>query len=209
MSFIRYRNWLMENDTRESDVSYEEWLAGTYPNDTPLQRQHVVSAVVSGEMSRQGRPGTVMTDVVVNSEDDLRAALAAMARSRISRVADSMGFMDQVEKKLMTKINVEEASTDQLLSVARHLRSSIKDDMSYVLGAINSNQKSGLEGAQFNVNIGDNILIGDSPVKGRDVRDRVRSVVDGFLKVVAKNDIIIDSSPGSQPPATRPKDSSS
>lgn len=187
MSYPKYLNWLMETDTRATEVSYEEWLAGSYPNDIALQRQFMVTSVVSGEQDRQGRPGAVMNETVMHSEDDLRAGIAAIARTRMARVASLMSYADKVEARLMSRINIEDASLDQLLSTARYLRGCAKDDMSIILGALNANQKSGLEGAQFNVNITDNILVGDSTVKGRDTRDKVRTVLDGFLKVVSKN----------------------
>lgn len=188
MSYVRYRNWLMESDTRDTEVSYEEWLAGTFPNDTALQRQYMVAAMVSGEMPRHGRPGQMFNELALNADDDLKVGLAAMARSKMSRVTTLMGFADMVEAKLMQRVSINEASNDQLLAMARYLRGSVKDDVGMVMNAIEATQKkSGLEGAQFNVSMGDSITIGDSAMKGRDTRDRIRTVLDGMLKVVAKN----------------------
>lgn len=186
--YVRYRNWLIETDTRESQVSFEEWLAGTFPDDVAQQKQHIVAAVVSGEIPKAGFAGNVLNEAVLNAGDDLKAALAAMARTRIGRINRTILMADRVESLLMERIDLQTASMDQLLMFAQYLRRSAGDDMKLVMHATDSPSKSGLEGAQFNVNIGDQILVGDSPMRGRDTRDRVRAVVDQFLRVIERHE---------------------
>jgi hypothetical protein len=175
-------------------MSYEEWLKASNGNDEGAVRQNLVAAVVSGDIPNQGRNAEVIQQTVHNSTDDLQAGMAALARSRMTRIADTMTFVDHVERQLMSRVNLGEASLDQLLGCARFLRTSVRDDVNLVQNTISlANSKSaGLNGSQFNFNIGDQILnLGDEAAKSalnnRDSRDRSRTVLDSLISAARRN----------------------
>lgn len=91
----------------------------------------------------------------------------------------------------MTKINLGEASVPELLATARHLRTSIRDDVGLIDSVIASGERGSLDGSQFNLNFGDHVVnlrlgsdAAQETLKSRDSRDRVRTVLDGLISVV-------------------------
>lgn len=190
-SMLKYREWLRSTDSTEAEVPYEEWLAGTYINDPSTQRQHLISSVVSGDASRSGRGAQALMEVMASAEEDLRAVKVSMARNRAGRVARMQAFLDMTEERLMTKVNLGEASMPELLATARHLRSSLREDIGLIDSVIQSGERGSLDGSQFNVNIGDHVVnlhmgsdAAQETLKNRDSRDRVRTVLDGLISVV-------------------------
>lgn len=189
--YSRYRTWLVEQSMTEDQMPFKEWLAGTYPGDVALQNQLVVAEMVAGNLSR-GRAASTLADVSGDADADLAAGLTALARTRMSRIANTMEFVDRVEDRLMRRINVEEASIDQLLAAGRLLRTSMKDDLTLVAEVVKARQEKPMEPRSFTVNFTENIQnIGDQAVKmtlsSRDSRDRTRSVLEGMIKAVQKN----------------------
>lgn len=189
MSYARYKEWLVKYDTSVTEISYEEWLAHEHRDNAGLQRLHSASAVVAGDLPKSSRSGQILQETVEGSDDDLRATLAALARSKMSRIANLVGFVDTVEEKLMRRIQVDDpnVSMDQLLSAARYLRRSAQDDIHTVVEVLEtSKSKSGLEGAQFN-QFNFNVDAGShKALENRDSRDRTRSVLDGLIQAVNK-----------------------
>lgn len=187
-AYTRYRAWLAETGNTSQDVTFEQWLQGTYPDDTALQREQVVTSIVSGDLPKAGRNAEIMTEVSAGSDDDLRAGLAAMARTRMRRVSELTAYSDLVEQRLMQRINVNDASTDQLLAFSRYLRSSIRNDMEIILNTIRTTEKTGLEGAQFTqFNVMGDVSLG-GPTDRPESRDKIRSTIEGLLKSVRKLD---------------------
>jgi ribosomal 50S subunit-associated protein YjgA (DUF615 family) len=130
---------------------------------------------------------------MTDADTDLAAGLTALARTRLSRIANTMAFVDAVESRLMRRINIEEASIDQLLAAGRLLRTSLKDDVNLVSEVLQAREEKPVEPRNFTMNVSQTVLaIGDQAAKmtlgSRDSRDRTRTVLDGFLKVVQKND---------------------
>lgn len=188
MSYAKYREWLVDSDTPEELCPFEEWLAGTYPADVGLQRQLIVAATVAGDLPKRGVAANIINEVVLNSEDDLRAGLAAIARSRMSKLASTLALSDQVDALIHERSNPQEMQLPQLYAYKDRIDRSRDRDTKLIVSAAKISSKTGLEGAQFNVQVVDQVLIGDSDAKGRDVRDRVRAVVDAFLKVTRNKD---------------------
>jgi len=190
-SMLKYREWLRSTDSTESEVPYEEWLAGTYINDQATQKQHLVASIVSGEAPRVGRGAQALMEIMTSAEEDLRAVKVSIARNRSTRVARMQAFLDMTEERLMTKINLGEASVPELLATARHLRTSIRDDVGLIDSVIASGERGSLDGSQFNLNFGDHVVnlrlgsdAAQETLKSRDSRDRVRTVLDGLISVV-------------------------
>ena len=201
--YQQYLNWLHENDEREERVPFKEWLAATFPDDVALQNQLVVAEAVGGNVSKV-RAAQVLSDVTVDADTDLQAGLTALARTRLSRIANTMEFVDRVESRLMRRINVEEASIDQLLAAGRLLRSSLKDAVTLVAEVLKSRQENKPEVPKsFTVSFTEQVVnLGDDATRlalgNRDSRDRARMVLDSMIKAVRKNgDQPTDTIPGS------------
>lgn len=181
----KYRRWLLEHDTSPDQVSYDEWLAGEYVNDIATQRLHKTAATVSGDTPRDE---AILKTVTDDADTDLKAALAALARSRMSRIANVVSYTDAVEQLLMERVNIGEASIDQLLATARYLRGASKDDITLLLNVVETaNQQKGLDGAQFNqFNVTLTQQVQGTTLETRDGRDRTRSVLEGFIQALGK-----------------------
>src|SRR5882762_1385593 len=107
--YAEYGRWLVENDSRESEIGFEEWLAGTFPNDVALQREHVIAAVICGEIRKTDISAGFLRDAVLDLGNDLRAGVAAMARTRMGRITSLMAHVDRIEAMLMERIDAETA----------------------------------------------------------------------------------------------------
>lgn len=189
----KYKTWLLEQGMTEEQMPFRAWLEATYPGDASLHRQMVVAEVVGGNLSKDTQRRT-LDEVTGSADEDLAAGLTALARTRLTRMSNTMEFVDRVEEKLMRKINIEEASVDQLLSAGRLLRNSLKDDVSLVADVVRAREKKRDETpASLTVNYTEKIMnVGDKAVamtlKNRDSRDRARSVLDSMIKAVEKHD---------------------
>lgn len=190
--YQQYLAWLQEHDENQDRVPFKEWLAATFPNDAALQNQLVVAEMVGGNLSK-ARAAQTLSDVTADADTDLQAGLTAIARTRLSRIANTMAFVDRVEDRLMRRINVEEASIDQLLAAGRLLRTSLKDDLTLVEGVVKSRQESKPEAPKsFSVSFTENVVnLGDQATRmtlqSRDSRDRARAVLEGMIRTVQKN----------------------
>lgn len=190
-TYSRYRAYLVEQGMTEDQMPFKQYLEATYPGDVALQNQLVVAEMVGGNVPRAvARP--VLSDVTADADSDLAAGLTAIARTRLSRIADTMNFVDLVEARLMRRINIEEASIDQLLAAGRLLRTSLKDDISLVAEVVRARDEKPIEPRSFNVNITEQVVnIGDAASKmalaSRDSRDRSRTLLESMLKVVKKH----------------------
>lgn len=188
MSWERYRQWCVQYNT--NDVSYDEWVAGEAVNNRAKQRQIMVTDIVAGDVAKVGEPLRAFQEVIASGDEDLRVFLVSIARSRSRRINTMLEYLDRVEDRLMRNVDVDLATMDQLLSTYRLLTAATKEMITLVNTAITSTEarKADFGGSTFNVSLdlGDKIL-GDSAanlLKDRDSRDRVRTAVGAFVKVL-------------------------
>jgi hypothetical protein len=189
--YNRYRAWLLEHGETEEHVPYDAWLAGTFPGDAALRNQLVVAEVVGGNLTKE-QASRSLARVGESADEDLAAGLTALARTRLSRIANTMEFVDRVENRLMQRINIEEASIDQLLAAGRLLRTSLKDDTTLVSDVLRARKEKPQEPSSFRLNFTQNVVnLGDQAaqmtLQSRDSRDRTRSVLDSMIRTVQKN----------------------
>ena len=191
--FQRYLSWLAENGETQESFSFQQWCTATFPGDTSIQNLAVVGEVVSGNVSKQ-RGAIAVSEVTSNADEDLQAGLTALARNRMSRVSTTMEFVDRVEQRLMQRVNVEEASIDQLLGVGRLLRNSLKDDLTLVAEVVKARRDVPVEASRnFNLSFTENVInVGDDATKktmsSRDSRDRSRNILESMISIVNKKD---------------------
>jgi ribosomal 50S subunit-associated protein YjgA (DUF615 family) len=186
-----YLNWLIEHGESQSNMSFRGWLESTYPGNISLHNQIIVAEYAAGNLSK-AQVGSAVTDATNGVDADLQAALAALARNRLSKIANTMAFIDKVEDRLMRRVNIEEASIDQLLGVGRLLRGSLKDDVTIVGEVVKS--RSGVPVEQpntFNFNYTEQTLnVGDAAARltlnSRDSRDRSRIILDSMVETVKR-----------------------
>lgn len=190
--FQRYLAWLAEHNETQDSMPYREWMSITYPGDVALQNLSVVSETVSGNLSKP-RGALAVSEVNTNADEDLAAGLTALARNRLSRIANTMEFVDRVENRLMQRINVEEASIDQLLAAGRLLRGALKDDVSLVAEVVQARREKPIEdSSRFNLSFSETVVnIGSDAARktlgSRDGRDRARNLLDNMISVVRNN----------------------
>lgn len=189
--FQKYLAYLQEQGLRQSQMPYDQWLEATYPGDHALHNLAVVSDVVSGNLDRERAAGP-LASVTSHADEDLAAGLTALARNRLGRITNTMEFVDRVEDRLMRRINVEEASVDQLLAAGRLLRGSLKDDLTLVAEVLRAREKKPIDDPnRFSVNYTENIIaVGDAAARmtleNRDGRDRARNLLESMITTVSK-----------------------
>jgi len=189
--FSQYETWLMEQNETQATRSFREYLEATYPGEVAFHNQMIIAEMVAGNVSRASA-AQALASVTAEADTDLGAGLTALARSRVSRIANTMRFIDQVEGRLMRRINIEEASIDQLLAAGRLLRTSAADDTKLVAEVLRAREEKPTVPASFTVNFNENIQnIGNDAARltmqSRDSRDRARTVLDSFIKTVQKS----------------------
>ena len=190
--FQRYLAWLAENNETQDTMPYKMWLDATFPGDNSLHNLSVVGEVVSGNLDR-ARGALQVSEVTTNADEDLAAGLTALARNRLGRIAQTMEFVDRVEDRLMRRVNVEEASIDQLLAAGRLLRGSLKDDVTLVAEVVRARQEKPIEdSSRFNVSFTETVVnIGNDAARmtlgSRDGRDRARNLLESMINTVRKN----------------------
>jgi len=190
--FSKYQNWLVEQGENQNTLSFKDYLEATYPGEVAFHNQMIIAEMVGGNLPRVAA-SQALASVTAEADTDLGAGLTAIARSRLSRIADTMRFIDQVEGRLMRRINVEEASIDQLLAAGRLLRASVSDDTRLVAEVLKAREEKPMAPASFTVNFNESIQnIGNDAARlvmqSRDSRDRTRTVLDSFTKTL-KNSV--------------------
>ena len=190
-NYQQYLSWLQDHNETRDRVPFKDWLSATYPNQDSDNNALVVGEVVGGNLPKS-QATSLLEQVGANADLDLRLGLTALARSRMSRIANIMNFVDRVEDQLVTRVQVEAASIDQLLGVGRLLRNSLKDDLNLVGEVVNIQRGRGEPTKNFNLSVTEQIVnVGDSARKtleSRDSRDRSRTVLEGMLKVIQKHE---------------------
>lgn len=190
-----YRKWLVENDTRESELTFADWVTASFPHDRALQYQYLTEAPDSGEIRATGDSDFLNEAVLKAEHGDLQAASAALDKARMRRIARLMAHRERLETLLLERIDLKTCSPGHLLKV---VHCAISDE-SKLLEELRSAKKISQEGTKFNADFGDQIL--GNP----DRRDRIRSVLDGLLNAAARIDPSTIGA-GSPPSPTGPED---